>query len=910
MKKFFSIIISLTLLLGWLPPLPAAYAADSDSTLANLTVQSVVYDTYGSANVTSCGIYPAFSSTRTEGEVDVANEVAEVDITAQPTSGGATLQINGVPAAAGVASAVYGRSLAVGDNLIPITVTAADGSQRTYTLHIKRVSADFALAPLPQTPRAYQASDYAKYRRLLAIGSEGHCLALKKDGVVVAWGNNGKGQCTVPAGLCDVSAVAAGQAHSLVLKEDGTVAAWGWDKYGQCDVPAGLDNVAAIAGGGAYSAALKADGTVVVWGDNSDGQCNVPAGLSNVVDIQCAGSYMLVLKADGRVVAWGWNYHGQCDVPDGLDHVVAIAADNLNSMALKDDGTLVMWGKGAYGGTLQKINLQYIKSITATYSYLAAIKWDGSVAVWPSGITDYKEISVPLPQSQPALTVVGCSGEDNLLVLNEDGTVDAWGDNVQSQCDVPRGLNLLADDQPPYSGPSPNIPQTPAAYAASSYVRAAAKVIGYDGRAYVLNMDGTVKVYVRGQDYHGLADVPSGLNNVKSIAATVEYIIALKADGTVAVWGDDRYGNCAVPAGLSNVTAVAAGTTVTAALKADGTVVVWGDNSAHQCDVPAGLSGVTAIAAGYKHCLALKQDGTVVAWGDDSYHQCDVPAGLNNVARVFVEWSSSFALKNDGSVVAWGDNSRGQCDVPADLTDAVDLSVNEYYICAALRKNGTVAVWGNNVYGSRNVPPGLHDVVAATAGNGVYAMKADGTVVHWAGGKQIDEQAVTGLTGALTVKNNIVILRDGNLKHMELTYSEPINAFLTGLNVLAGHYFDINSVELLNPSTGQPITSVTAQGGYRVQAGIASNNTAATGGLTILQVRGGAGAGGRAGGQVLGCIGLENDIPVAGQPVSADFTMPAGVSGPAYVDVFVWDGWDTMVPRATPNQTLTFNVTQ
>ena len=43
----------------------------------------------------------------------------------------------------------------------------------------------------------------------------------------VAWGDDQLGQSTVPAGLGDVIAVAAGVCHSLALKADGTVVAWG-----------------------------------------------------------------------------------------------------------------------------------------------------------------------------------------------------------------------------------------------------------------------------------------------------------------------------------------------------------------------------------------------------------------------------------------------------------------------------------------------------------------------------------------------------------------------------------------------------------------------------------------------------------------------------------------------------------
>ena len=71
-------------------------------------------------------------------------------------------------------------------------------------------------------------------------------------------GNNGSGQTTVPAGLSNVVAIAAGDSHSLALKSDGTVVAWGYNGEGQTTVPAGLSNVVAIAAGGYHSLALLA----------------------------------------------------------------------------------------------------------------------------------------------------------------------------------------------------------------------------------------------------------------------------------------------------------------------------------------------------------------------------------------------------------------------------------------------------------------------------------------------------------------------------------------------------------------------------------------------------------------------------------------------------------------------------
>ena len=83
-------------------------------------------------------------------------------------------------------------------------------------------------------------------------------MALKADGTVIAWGDNGYGQTNLPGGLTNVVAIAAGWDHSLALKQDGSVVGWGDNTYGECTAPAGLTNVVAIAGGGSWSLAIVA----------------------------------------------------------------------------------------------------------------------------------------------------------------------------------------------------------------------------------------------------------------------------------------------------------------------------------------------------------------------------------------------------------------------------------------------------------------------------------------------------------------------------------------------------------------------------------------------------------------------------------------------------------------------------
>ena len=82
-------------------------------------------------------------------------------------------------------------------------------------------------------------------------------LALKKDGTVVAWGENDEKQCDVPIGLTDVVGISAGFFNSFAVRKDGAVVAWGRNEKKQCDVPIGLTNVVAVSGGAGHTLALK-----------------------------------------------------------------------------------------------------------------------------------------------------------------------------------------------------------------------------------------------------------------------------------------------------------------------------------------------------------------------------------------------------------------------------------------------------------------------------------------------------------------------------------------------------------------------------------------------------------------------------------------------------------------------------
>jgi hypothetical protein len=93
---------------------------------------------------------------------------------------------------------------------------------------------------------------------LLTISALGSCLGLitlqaVPPGTVFAWGLYPDAVTNVPAGLTNVTAIAAGPGHALALNANGTVVAWGHNDFGQTNVPPGLSNVIAIAAGQDHS---------------------------------------------------------------------------------------------------------------------------------------------------------------------------------------------------------------------------------------------------------------------------------------------------------------------------------------------------------------------------------------------------------------------------------------------------------------------------------------------------------------------------------------------------------------------------------------------------------------------------------------------------------------------------------
>lgn len=296
-------------------------------------------------------------------------------------------------------------------------------------------------------------------------------------------------------------------------------------------------NVIAVSAGASHSLALSPDGTVFGWGGNEMGEAagfktDYPylqlgkvevAGkvLDNVTAISAGDWYSLALKRDGTVVSWGKgrenNDRNQVDVPPGLSNVIAIAAGANCSVALRNDGSVVGWGDRMPPAGLSN-NIVAIAVGRGDFSPCLALTSDHKVIEWTHNVERRDPVYItPIPAEATNVIAIA-AGTGHRLALRKDGTIVGWGRNRDGQA---TGVRTLPFPSESYG---------------------------------VVRLGGQV------------------LNNVVAIAASADFSLALKGDGTV---------------------------------------VAWGDNGSHQTEVPVWLSNVVSITAGDHFCLAITTNSAV-----------------------------------------------------------------------------------------------------------------------------------------------------------------------------------------------------------------------------------------------------------------------------------------------------------
>lgn len=450
----------------------------------------------------------------------------------------------------------------------------------------------------------------------------------------------------------------------------------------------------------------------------------------------------------------------------------ALVALCASSFAHSD---IVGWGRIRFDSSW---NQQSYTRVNAGWFNTQALRPDGTAVAFGtnfhSGELAYTNGMCEVPPLPPGLTYLELSGgEDHTLALRSNGSVIAWGDNVQGQLNVPAlppGLTYVEVDAAWVTSLARRSDGSVIAWGANwwgqlsvpplpgglTYVEVSA---GYD-HCLARRSDGSVVAW--GSNGFGQCSVPAlppGLTytqisargwNATPLSPYASHSVARRSDGSAVAWGDNAFGQCNVPALPSGLTfaEIRAGSYHTVARLSDGSVIAWGRNDKGQCNVPAPPAGAhyVAVAAGCVHSVALLDTGKYVAWGGNDTFQCGVPAPPSGVS--FVEVSSgsgggayfggshALARLSDGTVLAWGSNDLGQCDVPAlpPGVTYVEVDGGAHSYSVARRSDGSVVAWGDNSSGQCNVPvlpQGVSFAEVAAGDRHVVARGSDGSVIAW-----------------------------------------------------------------------------------------------------------------------------------------------------------------------------------
>lgn len=157
-----------------------------------------------------------------------------------------------------------------------------------------------------------------------------HTVGLTRNGEVIIVGRGSDSQLQQiekeKDKWIDIVSVSAGggnngnEGHTVALKKDGTVVAVGKNSYGQCNVDS-WSGIIAISAGDFYTVGLKEDGTVVSTLSEGDSYAQM-SEWNDIVAISAGYGITLGLKSDGSVVAAGYTTQGQGDVMDWTNVMV------------------------------------------------------------------------------------------------------------------------------------------------------------------------------------------------------------------------------------------------------------------------------------------------------------------------------------------------------------------------------------------------------------------------------------------------------------------------------------------------------------------------------------------------------------------------------------------------------------
>ncbi len=400
------------------------------------------------------------------------------------------------------------------------------------------------------------------------------------------------------------------------------------------------------------------------------------------------------------------NFHGGADLLPGQNNEVVIVASG--SAEPEDVVARAALLATADFSTMTTISAAVFANLNEVFNLAGAADKLDAAKIFAS----YKNRVIEAKMTAAA------GGTVHSLVLRDDGTLVAFGNNTHGQLAIP-GLNESF-----FPKFSPFTRRVKAVAAGEDF----SLLLCEDNKVYACGINDKIQLGGTGANSTAYPLEVPGLSNITAIAAGAAHALAIDANGQLYVWGLNDRGQLGLGttstsvvaaqavSGLTGIKAIAAGNSFSLIIKADNSVWAAGDNRFCQLAAdPADFSSVfvpialpvdaISVAAGNFHGLALGDDGYVYAWGLNNFGQTglatttalmDIPGKITAVSPVngvFAGANHSIITTAGGSTYVFGDNYFGQLALP--LTTKTQP---EPVLSAAFTSVSSAACGDNNTY--------------------------------------------------------------------------------------------------------------------------------------------------------------------------------------------------------------------
>ena len=280
-----------------------------------------------------------------------------------------------------------------------------------------------------------------------------------------------------------------------------------------------------------------------------------------------------------------------------------------------------------------------------------------------------------------AFCIMVALGYKHAVLLRNDGTAVACGDNAHAQCNLPvldedlhythvsasgnTTVLLKSNGEIAHCGCTRhgqcNIPMLDegVSYTQVASGMTCAVLLRNDGRAVACGNNDHLQLHI--------PNLPEGMRYVQ-VAAGCEHLVLLKDDGSVVACGRNTAGQCDTPAAGDGLryTAVAAGGDMSVLIRNNGTVAVfgkhaWRDGISRPCLTPH--EAYKQVSVGFHHGVLLKDDGTAVHFG---LSPSEIPALSGGLLYTGASagFSHTILLRSDGSAILCGPNVPPAIRIP------------------------------------------------------------------------------------------------------------------------------------------------------------------------------------------------------------------------------------------------------